>query len=671
MKIRFTIVKKITVGFGILTFAVILNSLLIYTTLNSNKRLNEEIINIYTPSVSYLNDLSFLINNSKMLIKNWVFVERKNETHDKLNLIAIHNEKFPELTKNLSKISKQWTKKEQAIFKKISTTISDTLFVKHKEIMQSLNSFESYDDPMVILEINQIVEEGGEVNNLTNNILKELGSLSEKLNKKTNDSNVAMIKSFVGFQKFIIYSSIFLIITALIIAYFTTTSIKYQINYLKRFLLTMTKGILPKEKLKAKNDEIGDMSTALNTFIGTLIKTSEFALEIGKGNYKTDFKPIGEQDILGNSLINMRNNLKKAEKEEENRKQEDERRNWVAQGIAKLGDILRQDNDNIDKLSFNIMSFIVDYLKANQGSFFILNNNLEEEKYFELKSAIAYGRSKLMNKKIPYKEGLIGRCAYEKLPIYLKEIPENYIQITSGLGTSNPKNLLLVPLKLNEDIFGIIEIASFNEIMQYQINFLEKAGENIASTISSVKINEQTSQLLTDAQQKGEELAAQEEEMRQNMEELQATQEEALRRETEMRDVIEAINNTVGNLDIDMNGVALNVNDKYSNMISVSSEKIINTKHIDLVSSDYNEDDEDYQALWINLRKGLPCERIFKYNTPSGDVWLNETFTAFKNADGNYDKVVDLVIDITEKILLENKSISDNIMPHSTLAYKL
>ena len=139
------------------------------------------------------------------------------------------------------------------------------------------------------------------------------------------------------------------------------------------------------------------------------------------------------------------------------------------------------------------------------------------------------------------------------------------------------------------------------------------------------------------------------------MEELQATQEEASRREIEMRDVIEAINNTVGNIDLDMNGVAISVNDRYSNIINVSSDNIINKKHIDLVSEDYNEDDEDYQNLWNNLRKGVPCERIFKYNTPNGDVWLNETFTPFKNADGNYDKVVDLVIDITEKVLLENK----------------
>ena len=655
MKIRFTIVKKLTVGFGILTFAVLLNSLLIYSTLNNSKRLNEEIINVYTPSVAYLNDLSFLINNSKMLIKNWVFVERKSDTPDKLNLIAIHNNKFPDLTKKLSKISKRWTKKEQETLKNITTTIKDTLFAKHKKIMQSLNSFDSYDDPMVVFEINPEVEEGGEVITLSDKILKDLNALSEKLNKKANNSNVAMIKSFAGFQRFIIYSSIFLILAAITIAYFTTTSITHPINYLKKFLLTMTKGILPKEKLKAKNDEIGDMSSALNTFVGTLIETSEFALEIGKGNYQTNFKPISEQDILGNSLIDMRNNLQKSEEEEKKRRQEDKLRNWDAQGIAKLGDILRQNNDNLKKLSFNIMSFIIDYLNANQGALFILNSNSEEEKYFELKSAIAYGRSKLMTKKIPYKEGLIGRCAYEKQPIYLKEIPENYIHITSGLGTANPKVLLLVPLKLNEDVFGIIEIASFNEIEKYQIDFLEKAGENIASTISSVKINEQTAQLLSDSQQKGEELAAQEEEMRQNMEELQATQEEASRREVEMRDVIEAINNTVGNIDIDMNGSIINVNDRYSKMVGLPPEKIINNKHIDLVSSDYKEDDEDYQSLWINLRKGVPCERKFKYITPEGEIWLHETFTPFKNSDGNYDKVVDLVIDITENVLLEEK----------------
>jgi len=81
------------------------------------------------------------------------------------------------------------------------------------------------------------------------------------------------------------------------------------------------------------------------------------------------------------------------------------------------------------------------------------------------------------------------------------------------------------PLVYNDYIFGIIEIASFNVLQPYEIQFIERISESIAATISSVKANIQTSQLLEQSQQQAEEMASQEEEMRQNMEELRATQE--------------------------------------------------------------------------------------------------------------------------------------------------
>jgi transcriptional regulator with GAF, ATPase, and Fis domain len=130
-------------------------------------------------------------------------------------------------------------------------------------------------------------------------------------------------------------------------------------------------------------------------------------------------------------------------------------------------------------------------------------------------------------------EGLVGRCVQEKEAIYLTEIPNNYISITSGLGTANPTCLLLMPLKVNEQIFGVLELASFTTLESYQIDFIAKIAESIGAAISTVDTNKRTKQLLEKAQQQAEELRAQEEEMRQNMEELTATQEEMRRKEKE------------------------------------------------------------------------------------------------------------------------------------------
>jgi hypothetical protein len=92
-------------------------------------------------------------------------------------------------------------------------------------------------------------------------------------------------------------------------------------------------------------------------------------------------------------------------------------------------------------------------------------------------------------------------------------------------------------MKYNERVEAVLELASFVKFEPHEVEFLEKAGEVIASSIYATKTNERTTKLLKETQEQAEVLKAQEEELRQNMEEMQATQEDMRRRESGVKGV--------------------------------------------------------------------------------------------------------------------------------------
>lgn len=539
-KITLKIAGKIGLGFGVLTLAIIVNTFVFNDVLKKSRILNENTSTIYQPSQELLLRLHDLVNNSQMLIKNWVFVDKIPNTPDKLKLKKLHSESYPSLKRELNKLTDQWDKPDQVEYLDVISAI-DTLWQLHSTITNRLNNLAAYDDPGILFMIIPMVSDNGEVIKKTGDILNKLGKLINHQKTKITQARDEMDNTFSQLRKIIIITCIFLVFVALLLVFITVRSLVIPINYVKNTLLSMSKGILPSEKIKEKGDEIGEMSKALNQLVAGLKALSGFALEIGRGNYNSEFKPLSDDDVLGNSLIRMCDDLKAAAIEEAKRKQEDEQRNWATTGVAKFSDILRHDNDKLDVLSYNVISNLVVYMDANQGGIFLINDNDPSDVFIELVACYAFNRKKILEKRINKNEGLVGRCIQEKETIYLSDVPANYIKISSGLGDANPRCLLLVPLVMNEKVFGVIEIASFNEIPLYQVDFVEKIAEIIASTLSTVMINVQTAKLLEQSRVQAEEMATQEEEMRQNMEELRATQEQSLRKERELQNALEEI----------------------------------------------------------------------------------------------------------------------------------
>jgi methyl-accepting chemotaxis protein len=349
---RLKIAAKIGLGFGILTVAVIINAWVTSIALEKSRNISDKITSVYTPSQAFISDLYSTISDSRMLIKSWVFVDKISNTPDKVTLKEMHELNYRVVMDTLKQLSVLWDSASfRSLLFHIDSVIVDSLFPKHQYIMGQLNSFEQYDDPFIVFEVNPMVEDGGEVMILTHRVLSLIDELRLKQEAVVGQGQQQMISTFNRFQSWIFIMGMILVIGAIVIGILTINSLAVPINHTKNILLSMGKGILPKDKLKEGNDELGLMAKALNMLVKGLTNIFNFSVEIGKGNFDTNFTPLSEEDVLGHSLIDMRDELKKAADEETRRKEEDEHRNWAAQGVAKFSDILRKSTDDLDELA--------------------------------------------------------------------------------------------------------------------------------------------------------------------------------------------------------------------------------------------------------------------------------------------------------------------------------
>jgi len=449
-----------------------------------------------------------------------------------------------------------------------------------------------------------------------------------------------MISILVGIIGIIILSSVI---------YIVTKNISDPIQKITEFIKKIARGqtSIKMNMAVTSGDEIEEMYHALNTSILELNKKTDFANHIGEGNLEYNFNLVSDDDELGLALINMRNSLLKAREEEDKRKIEDEKRRWTNEGLAKFADILRQNNNNLDILSNEIIKNLVYYLDANQGGLFILNDDDKNAVYLKLISAFAYDTKKFLEKTVEMGDGIVGTCAVEKETIYMTDIPQEYISITSGLGGANPDSLLVVPLKLEEKVYGVIEIASFKKFEDYQIEFVEKVAQNIASSLSSVQINIKTNELLEKFQQQSEEMAAQEEEMRQNMEELQATQEEASRKNAEMESLISALDQSSYVIEYDLDGYITKVNDNYLNILDLKRSDVIGVHHSDKMEFDDTQKTE-YTKFWTDLRLGHIRKERTKAIVNGKTYNFFETYTPLFDEYGNVTKILKISNELSD-----------------------
>lgn len=357
--------------------------------------------------------------------------------------------------------------------------------------------------------------------------LQELSKTLEHAAKKKINKATQYIFVLIAFLSIIIITTILGV----------SKHIVKSIANLKHYIGRLGNGELPDEIKIVNNDEIGQMKQSINVLTANLKNTKEFAIAVGNGNFQKEVEVFNNQGDLGNALLEMRKKLLQVSEERKTQILESNVRLWTNEGFAKIHELFSNSKLDTKSLYFNIISNLTNYVNANQGSIFFAEKEFNEI-ILQQKATYAFDRQKISKKKMKLGEGIIGAVAFEKRTVFMTNLPDDYIKITSGLGDATPKSLLVVPCLSENELIGVIELASFNVFEKYEIQFVEKIASDIASNIKKLNVEETTKQLLETTQKQTVELKEKEEEMRQNLEELKTMQELMVSKEEKMLEKI-------------------------------------------------------------------------------------------------------------------------------------
>jgi ABC-type multidrug transport system fused ATPase/permease subunit len=200
--------------------------------------------------------------------------------------------------------------------------------------------------------------------------------------------------------------------------------------------------------------------------------------------------------------------------------------NWYNKGMTMIMDIISQNSNDLNTMAVQFIKVLVDYLGVDVGAFYILNKPEHEAHYFEMIGSFAMSdiQSKM---NVSVDEGYLGVCYKEKQKIIIDNLPKDYIILKSGLGHTSLKYLIFIPILLDKDLKGVIELAALEKLPDYKISLIDKLADNLASSIEIVHMNSRMKKMVDQLNEHMEEMNSQKEEMMQNLEEMKSTLEES------------------------------------------------------------------------------------------------------------------------------------------------
>jgi signal transduction histidine kinase/HAMP domain-containing protein/ActR/RegA family two-component response regulator len=262
---------------------------------------------------------------------------------------------------------------------------------------------------------------------------------------------------------------------------------------------------------KDLTDNVNRLAANLTTQVRAI---AEVATAVAKGDLTRSItvEALGEVASLKDNINEMIRNLKDTTRK--NTEQD-----WLKTHLARFTRMLQGHRDLVT-VSRLILSELTPLVNAQQAAFYVADHRSGDSQ-LELLAGYAQRQGKTLPRKIPFGEGLVGQCAFEKKRILLASAPSDYVRIGSALGSGGPASIIILPVLFEGQVKAVIELASFSRFSEIHQTFLDQLTESIGVVLHTIAANMQTEYLLHQSQSLTAELQSQQEELKKTNDRLE------------------------------------------------------------------------------------------------------------------------------------------------------
>jgi HAMP domain-containing protein/signal transduction histidine kinase/DNA-binding response OmpR family regulator len=259
-------------------------------------------------------------------------------------------------------------------------------------------------------------------------------------------------------------------------------------------------------------ESVNQLAGTLTTQLRAIAEVST-AVTQGDLSQQISVEAEGEVADLKNNLNQMIENLRETTRA-------NEEQDWLKSNLARFTGHMQGGRDLLD-----VTQLIVDELTplvgAREGSFFLTERDPDGKETLRRIASYGYHPRPEVPDRFSFGDGLLGQAALARRSLVVEDVPPKYVRITSGLGEAPPATIAILPVLFEDQVLGVVELASFTPYTTVHMQFLEQLMEIIGVSLNAIIASSRTQELLVESQRLAAELQSKSGELQAQQRELQ------------------------------------------------------------------------------------------------------------------------------------------------------